>query len=112
MIDTATNKVASWIPLPGIGFSTAATPDGRWLLVTLPAKNQVVVVDLKSMEVTRTLDLPRAPQELLVRPDGLVAYVSCDVSRQLAVIDLKKWSVSQLIDAGPGADGLAWVAQR
>jgi DNA-binding beta-propeller fold protein YncE len=78
-------------------------------MVTLPGKNLVAVVDLKSMEVTQTLALPRAPQELLVRPDGLVAYVSCDTSRQVGVIDLKNWKVAQLIDAGPGADGLAWV---
>lgn len=109
VIDTATNKVANWVALPGVGFSTAATADGHWLLVTLSGMNQVAVVDLAKMEVVRTLTLPHAPQELLVRPDGLVAYVSCDVSRQVAVIDLKKWNVTQLIDAGPGADGLAWV---
>jgi YVTN family beta-propeller protein len=112
VIDTATNKVASWIKLPGTGFSTAATPDGKWLLVALSGMNQVAVVDLSKMEVVRTIAVPRAPQELLVRPDGLVAYVSCDASRQVAVIDLKNWNVAKLIDAGPGADGLAWVAAK
>jgi len=52
---------------------------------------------------------PRAPQETLVRPDGAEAYVSCDASRQIAVIDTKEWKVKKLIDAGPGADGLAWA---
>jgi len=112
VIDTATNKVASWITLPGIGFSTAVTPDGRWLLVTLPSKNLVAVVDLETKQVTQTLALPRAPQELLISPDGASAYVSCDISRQVGVIDLKKWTVTKLIDAGPGADGLAWAIRR
>ena len=112
VIDTATNTVAGWVALPGIGFSSAATPDGRWLLVSLSGMNQVAVVDLAKQEVVRTLTLPRAPQELLVRPDGLVAYVSCDFSRQVAEIDLKNWSITRLIDAGPGADGLAWVAAK
>jgi hypothetical protein len=42
-----------------------------------------------------------------------VAYISCDASRQVAVLDLKEWKVTKLIDAGRGADGLAWaVAAR
>lgn len=110
VIDTATDKVVSWIKLPGLGYGTAATPDGRWLLVALFQKHQVAVVDLHSMEVTRTLDVPKEPQELLIRPDGLMAYVSCTSSRQVGVIDLKKWEVAKLINAGPGADGLAWAS--
>jgi DNA-binding beta-propeller fold protein YncE len=61
------------------------------------------------MAVTSTLDVPKAPQETLVRPDGEQAYVSCDASKQIAVIDTKNWKVEKLIDAGPGADGLAWA---
>jgi YVTN family beta-propeller protein len=109
VIDTSTNGVRTWIPLPGIGYGTAATPDGRWLLVALISINKVGVVDLTSMQVVRTLDVPKAPQEVLVRPDRLEAYVSCDASHQVAVLDLKDWKVSKLIDAGPGADGLAWA---
>jgi YVTN family beta-propeller protein len=109
VIDTATNKVKQWIALPGIGYGTASTPDGHWLLVALIGINKVGVVDLSSMTVARTLDVPRAPQEILVRPDGAEAYVSCDASRQVAVLDLKAWKVEKMIDAGAGADGLAWA---
>ena len=35
-IDTATNKVANWIPLEDIAYGTAPTLDGRYLLVTVP----------------------------------------------------------------------------
>src|ERR1017187_20186 len=55
-IDTATNGVRSWIPLPGIGYGTAPTPDGRWLLVALIKANKVGVVDLNKMQVVRELD--------------------------------------------------------
>jgi len=48
----------------------------------------------------------------VVRPDGAEAYVSCDASRQVAVLDLKTWKVEKLIEAGPGADGLAWAKGR
>lgn len=109
VLDTASNTVKTWVPLPGVGYGTAPTPDGRWLLVALSNVNKVGVVDLESLKVVRTLDVPRAPQEVLVRPDGAVAYVSCDASRQVAALDLKAWKVEKLIEAGRGADGLAWA---
>jgi DNA-binding beta-propeller fold protein YncE len=77
--------------------------------MAIPSVNKVGVLDLKTMEVAHTFDVPKAPQETLVRPDGKVAYVSCDSSKQVAVIDLEGWKVERLIDAGPGADGLAWA---
>jgi len=109
VIDTAENKVKTWVPLPGTGYGTAATPDGHWLVVAIPGKNKVAAIDLDQMKVAHELDVPRSPQETLVRPDGMVAYVSCDASKQIAVIDLKNWKVERLVDAGAGADGLAWA---
>ena len=78
VIDTATNAVKTWVPLPGVGYGTAPTPDGRWLVVAMPRINQVGVLDLETMQVARTFAVPKAPQEVLIRPDGLAAYVSCD----------------------------------
>jgi YVTN family beta-propeller protein len=109
VIDTAANKVARWIELPGKAYGTAPTPDGRSLVIALIGLNKVGLVDLETMKLRRTVEVPRAPQEILVRPDGAKAYVSCDVSQQVAVIDLKDWKVEKLIQAGAGADGLAWA---
>ena len=75
----------------------------------MPGANQVAVVDLSTLKVTKTIDVPSAPQEVLMRPDGKVAYVSCNVKNQVAVIDLSNWTVKTLIDAGKTADGLAWA---
>jgi DNA-binding beta-propeller fold protein YncE len=108
VIDTATNKVGRWIALPGTGYGTASTPDGKWLLVALPNANGVAVVNLATLQVVQTISVPPAPQEVVIRPDGQSAYVSCDQSHQVAAIQINNWSV-KLIDAGRGADGLAWV---
>ena len=67
MIDTAKNAVDHWIPMPGVGYGTAPTPDGRWLVVALPRASKVAVIDLRDMTVAHILDVPRAPQEVLVR---------------------------------------------
>lgn len=109
VIDTARNAVKNRVVLPGVGYGTAPTPDGKWLVVAMPRINEVGVLDLESWQVARTFVVPKAPQEVLIRPDGMAAYVSCDASGQIAVIDLKHWKVEKLIDAGPGADGLAWA---
>ncbi len=109
VIDTATNKVKTWVALPGAGYGTASTPDGKWLLVDVPTKNQVAIVDLTAMKVVKSLDVPKAPQAVVVRPDGKEAYASCDSSHKIAVIDVATWTVKNTIDAGNGADGLAWA---
>ncbi len=112
VIDTATNRVKSWIALPGIGFGTRSTLDGRWLLVTVPHQNLIAVVDLQSLHVEHTIPVPPEPQEILMRPDGKVAYVSCDKRRQIAVLDLDRWKVAGLIAVGRNDDGLAWAAHE
>jgi len=109
VIDTAANKVKQWVDLPGEGYGTAPTRDGKWLLVPIPAKHVVAVVDLRTMKVAHTIAVPASPQEMLVPPDGRVAYVSCDASAKVAEISLDDWKVNRLIDAGKGADGLAWA---
>ncbi len=112
VIDTAANKVRQWIPLEASGYGSAATRDGRWLLLALPSAHRVAVIDLHTMEVAHSIDVPPAPQEVLIRPDQRVAYVSCDSNHQVAEIDLAQWKVNRLIEAGRGADGLAWAASQ
>lgn len=109
VIDTATNKVKTWVKLPGLGYGTGSTLDGRYLLVTVPAAKEVAVVDLHTMKIVHDIPVPSAPQEVLLRPDGKVAYISCNVSGKVAVIDLANWKVQKILDAGGGADGLAWA---
>lgn len=108
VIDAKTNKLDRWIELPGTGYGTASTPDGKSLLVAMPSANGVAVIDLATLRIVKTISVPPAPQEVLVEPDGSVAYVSCDRSGQVAAITMSDWSV-KLIDAGHGADGLAWA---
>jgi YVTN family beta-propeller protein len=110
-IDTATNKVDHWIPLPAVGFSTAPTPDGKFLVVTSSASNKLFVVDLATKAVAHTLDMPKIPQEVIVRPDGKMAYVSCDIEAKVVAVRTSDWKVDATMDAGKGADGLAWAGK-
>lgn len=80
-------------------------------MLAVPGVRKVAVIDLHEMKVAKLVDVPAAPQEVLVRPDGDVAYVSCDASHKVAAIRTSNWAVEKLIDAGPGADGLAWAGR-
>lgn len=114
VIDSKSDEVAGSIPLPGLGYGTAFTSDGRWLLVALPSLGKVGFVDWEKRHLIATVDVPKAPQNVLIQPGDARAFVSCDSSAQVAVIDLAKRVVENLIHVGPGADGLAWatVAQH
>ena len=109
VINTATDTVESSVDLPGLGYGTSPTPDGKWLVVAVPTVNKVAVVDLEALRVVQTIDVPKAPQAVVVRPDGKIAYVSCDSSSKVAAIRTSDWQIDTLIDAGKGADGLAWA---
>jgi YVTN family beta-propeller protein len=109
IIDTSINAIKTWIPLPSIGFSTTPTRDGHWLLVTLKSANKLGIIDLNRQTVVRTIDLPAGPQEIVLRPESTLAYISCIRAGKVAVVDTSTWMVTALVDAGAGADGLAWA---
>ncbi|HTM40066.1 MAG TPA: cytochrome D1 domain-containing protein [Terriglobales bacterium] len=108
VIDAGTNKVEHWVTLPGTGYGSAPSADGKWLLVAMPEAKAVAVVEVPAFRVVRTISVQAAPQEVLIRPDGKVAYVSCDRSGQVAAIQIGDWGV-KLMGAGKGVDGLAWA---
>jgi YVTN family beta-propeller protein len=109
VINTETNRVESSIALPGIAFGTRATPDGKWLLATMPGISKIAVVDLHTMKVARNIDMPESPQEILIGPDERTAYISCDRSQQVAVLNLESWRIEKLIRVGRNDDGMAWA---
>jgi DNA-binding beta-propeller fold protein YncE len=112
VIDTATDEVEGWVDLPGYGYGSAPTPDGKWLVVTLPGLSQVAVVDLQTRRVAHTIGVPESPQAVVVRPDGLMAYVTSDAAGKVSCIRTSDWEVDGHIEAGRGADGLAWANGR
>jgi DNA-binding beta-propeller fold protein YncE len=70
------------------------------------------VVDLKTMQVVRTISVPKGPHAVLMCPDNQTAYVACVKSGDLAVINLNDWSVKGLIKVGNNADGIGWASSH
>lgn len=105
-------KVTSWIDLPGVAYASEPTPDGKWLLVASMQKRLLLVIDLATLKIARSFELPGAPSEILVRPDGGVAFVSCLDSGKIAVVDLRAWEQRESIVMSRGVDGLAWLPSK
>ncbi len=110
MIDTATLRVRGWLELPAVGYGSALTKDGRWLLVTMPSAGQLAAVNLATMSVDHLISIGPRPQEVLLRPDGKVAYVSCFGGRQIIAVDTLTWQVTASMDSGDKADGMGWAS--
>jgi len=109
VIDTATNTVAKWVELPGLGYGGEATKDGKWLLLAIQNKDVVAVVDLKTMQVVKSIAVEKQPQEMLIAPDGKTAYVASAANKKVSVIDLATWTMTGTVDVGNYPDGLAWA---
>jgi YVTN family beta-propeller protein len=112
VIDTATNKISGWIDMPELPFASAATADGRWLLVTTNGKDRhrLHVIDLKSLKITKSFDLPDIPLGILIQPNGDFAYITCIRAGKIAVLNLRSWQMEEPIVLTKGIDGMAWAA--
>jgi YVTN family beta-propeller protein len=109
VIDTATNKVASWISLTAIVYTSVATSDGQKLLAASPS-GKLFVIDLATSKVAESFDIPAATGELLLTPDGRFAFVSCPQAGVIEVFDVPGNKLLQPIKLTPGVDGLAWAS--
>jgi DNA-binding beta-propeller fold protein YncE len=106
---TESYKVSRWIDLPAVAYASAPTPDGKYLLVASMAKHLLLAIDMTTLKIAKTFDLPESPSEILVTPDGATAFVSCVNAGKIAVLNLRAWQLQESIVLTPGVDGLAWV---
>jgi YVTN family beta-propeller protein len=85
------------------------TLDGKTALVSDPEGGDVVVFDVASRKMLKSIVVGKGPGGILMRPDGQVAYVALAGDNGLAVIDLAKMDVVDHFPTGAGPDGMAWA---
>jgi YVTN family beta-propeller protein len=98
--------------MAGVGYGSAPTPDGKWLLVALPDVNKVAVIDLGTMKVARNIDVAAYPQAIAVSPDGKTAYASCMHADKVAEMDIASGKTRREIATGKQTDGVAWAGAQ
>ena len=88
------------------------TPDGKIVLVSDLAGNEVLVLDAGSRKEIKRLNLGRQPEGILILADGSRAYVAVAAENSVAVLDLKTLELSSRIPTGKGPDGMAWAVHH
>ena len=106
------------------GFGVAATPNGRWALVTASGANVVSVIDTARLRrlllsppparqqelanrldsashfVTDRLPVGRNPTDVVTSLDGRFAYIANRMDDTVSVVDMEKMRVASTIDLG------------
>ncbi|MCP5000166.1 MAG: beta-propeller fold lactonase family protein [Hyphomicrobiales bacterium] len=87
-------------------------PDGHTVAVADLKGDRIVVYDAETHEMVTDIDLAaagvRTPASLLFAPDGSSLFVGAQSSGNVAEIDVRTWQLHRVLDAGEGADGLAY----
>ena len=87
-------------------------PDGHSVAVADLNGDRIVVYDAETLEKVTAIDLAsagvRTPASLLFAPDGSSLFVGAQSSGNVAEIDARTWNLHRVLDAGDGADGLAY----
>jgi YVTN family beta-propeller protein len=110
VIDTATNKLARWIDLPAVVYSSTPTPDGKLLLANAPS-GKLFVIDLSSEKVAASYDIPAAIGEIAIDAASAHAYVSCPQKGTIEILDIKAGKLEPPLALSLGVDGLAWFPE-
>lgn len=76
------------------------SPDGRWLYVVCEDSDQLRVVDTRTGEVTKTIDVGHAPRGLALSPDGKHIYVANSWVDYVSDIDADTLEVSRTLPTG------------
>ena len=101
--------ISTWWEVPAVVYSSAPTPDGRWLVANSPS-GKLFVMDMATGKLAHSFDIPPASGETIVAPDGARAYVSCPQAGTIEILDLKSWQLEKPIQLTKGVDGLAFAS--
>lgn len=74
------------IPLPGMPFDVAVSPDGAAAYVAVSQLDQVTVIDLRERQVAARIDVGRRPRALALTADGRT-LVCANMAGSVSVID-------------------------
>ena len=70
IVETATGKIKSELPVGHTAMAPVLSPDGQWLYVCNQFNNDVSVFDLKAGRETRRIPVRREPVAAALTPDG------------------------------------------
>lgn len=98
-------RIVTLIPLDSPGEDWVMGRDGRSLFVTLPATDQVAVIDTATWKVATNIKVGRSPLRIASQHDGRYLWAGHDGG--VAVIDAERRAVVRTITTGAGRHDIA-----
>jgi DNA-binding beta-propeller fold protein YncE len=113
VVDAASGQATGTIRLGGEAGNLQADPGGPaggQVLVAVQGRNQLVVIDPRSQQITRRVGLAGCDHDHGLLLDGAhrLAFVACDGNARLLVVDLQTWQVTASHPVGRDPDVLAF----
>ena len=82
----------------------AASRDGDTLFIACATDNRVLLFDLATRQITKSVTLPAAPTGLALSPDGKLLYVTCSAPQsEVCIVNVAKARVTERLSAGHSA---------
>jgi hypothetical protein len=106
-VDVRSRRVLRRIRVASGPHNVAATPDGRFVLVTSPPAGRVTLVAGRSLRVLKVFRGLRYPHDVEVAAGGRYAYVTEERGAAIAVLDLAQRRVVRRFRVAPGPHDLA-----
>jgi DNA-binding beta-propeller fold protein YncE len=112
-LDATTLVVEAEVPVGAMPIRVALHPSGRWAVTSNLSDGSLSVIDARSAQVTRTIEVSGrqdAGQVTLVfSGDGSRLYAAETFADTIAEVDFASGAVLRRLPTGPGGDGLAIV---
>lgn len=100
VLDPATNKITTQIPVGASPHLPLFTPDGKLGLVVSQGPGQLSILDPKTNTVNKVVSVGKMPHWIAVQPQGTTAWVTNEASNDLSVVDLATGTVTATIAVG------------
>ncbi len=107
VVDLASGKVVSIVPVGQVPRGIALSPDGRQIYVTNAWSDTVSVIDTTTLKVVQTLATGFEPTGIVCDNSGKTLYVANRLSSDISVIDVTTGQEIKRLLAGRGASYLA-----
>lgn len=110
VIDLAARKNVATLPLHVEGANRLKfTPDGRFAIISLLRGSTILIVDTKSRQAVKSIEMGGGSAGIVLDPAGNRAFIACGGGNYVGVLDLKTFTIVKKIDVGGDPDGMVWI---
>ena len=111
VVDTVAYKSVAKINIGGRPYRVKFTPDGKYVVCTMIAAKEILVIDAATRKELRRMKLESVPMGIVFSADGKTAFVTANQPDGVLKIDLEKMEIKGRVDSGKGPDGIAVFGQ-